>query len=177
MSMIGELRSTVFLNIKMKTVYERLIKSLGQPPDGVVFSQFVAELGCELIEDFQTYSIPTLGVTLFVVDGFFSVVLIELDTQLTRSGSISRYEGDLPNGIEQDDGPETISQKLSARPLSAEQLALAGLWPRDFQNVYMLPPLVLNFNFAADTKNLSSILISLSSQPSLARYSSPSGRL
>jgi hypothetical protein len=53
----------------MKPVYTRLTELLGQPPEGVLFKQFVADLGCEPIVDIPGYTIPTLGVTLVTVRG------------------------------------------------------------------------------------------------------------
>ncbi len=162
--------------IEMKAVYECLVKLLGQPPEGIVFDQFVTELGCEPFVDFQSYTIPPLGVTLFVVESLFSIVLIEIDTPSTRQRTMSRYDGDLPNGIDRDDGPKTIAEKLSVQPVSSEILLKAGLYPKDFQNVYEMPPLILQFQFTPDTEKLSSITISLSSQSHWAANISPSSR-
>jgi len=155
----------------MKAVYSRLTKLLGQPPEGIIFSQFVAELGCEPIIDLPSYAIPALGVTLVVMDQLFSVVLIDIDTPSTRQGSISRYGADLPNAINQGDGPETIEEKLSVRPFISKRPSVTGLNHKYFQDTYLLPPLVVVFEFAGDTEKLTSLAIGLSSEPHWAGYS------
>jgi hypothetical protein len=143
----------------MKAVFTRLTKLLGQPPEGIGFCQFVAELGCEPIIDPPAYSIPTLGVTFTVFDQLFKCVLIHFDTPSTRQGTMSRYQADLPNDIDQDDAPETIEKKLSVRPVHCERPSITGVSPKYFQDTYALPPLVLVFEFATDIGKLSSIAV------------------
>jgi hypothetical protein len=152
----------------MKAVYTRLTELLGQPPDGIMFNRFVAEVGCEPIIDPPAYTFSTLGVELVVADQLFSVLLMHIDTPSTRQGWINSYECDLPNGIDHADGPETIEQKLSVRPMNSERLSLIGLSPKDVRSTYVLPPLILLFDFAADTQKLTSISISLSPEPLLS---------
>jgi hypothetical protein len=152
----------------MKKVYTRLTELLGQPPDGVLFDHFIAEFGGELQLDHSAYTLSTLGVTLVVTDLLFGVLLIHIDDLLTRQGVICPYGGDLPNAINQADGPETIEQKLSARPVNPEHLLSIGLSRRESQNCYLLPPFVLSFDFAADTEKLSSVSIVLSTEPLLS---------
>lgn len=96
----------------MKKVYTRLTELLGQPPDGVLFDHFIAEFGGELQLDHSAYTLSTLGVTLVVTDLLFGVLLIHIDDLLTRQGVICPYGGDLPNAINQADGPETFSATI-----------------------------------------------------------------
>jgi hypothetical protein len=143
----------------MKAAYTRLTKLLGQPPEGIVFGRFVAELGCEPIIDPARYTFPQLGVSLVVVDQLFSMILIHIATPETRQGSMCRYEADLPNAINQKDGPETIEKKLSVRPFRSERRSLTGVNHKDFQDTYELPPFVLMFEFTTDPERLGYVAI------------------
>lgn len=155
----------------METIYARLVKLLGQPPNGIMFNQLVAELSCEPLIDPPMYTLSALGVTLFANDDQFSVLLIHIDTPSTRQGWVSRYEWDLPNAIDEADGSEVIEQKLGVRPMSSESLSSIGLSPKHSRNSYVLPPFVVLFEFAIDTKKLSSITISIpSALPSSVDY-------
>jgi hypothetical protein len=146
----------------MKAIYARLIKLLGQPPDGEIFKQFVAELGDQPTIDPARYTFHMLGVTLVVTDEQFSAILIEIDSPAVRQGIVCRYEADLPNAIDRDDAPEVIEKKLGISPFSSNRPSVTGLRHEYFQDSYKLPPLVLVFEFTTGPERLSSVAIGTS---------------
>lgn len=143
----------------MTSVYARLVSLLGQPPDGCLFHQFVAEVDIEPAVETIRYTFHELGVTLIATGQFFDLVIIDINTPLTRQGIMTCYKGDLPNFIAVTDGPKEVECKIGTHPVKSERAK------RSSSDIYELSPFILMFEFSNDSNQLESLAVGSLSTP------------
>lgn len=97
------------------------------------------------------FNIAGFALSFWKTQNYFSEAYLHLDTPLVRSGTISRYTGNLPCGIMSHDIPAIVEAKLGQLPRATElREARVEDSVKKFWAIYDLDGLTVSFAFTGD---------------------------
>lgn len=151
----------------MSNLYEQVVELLGNRQSEESFQRLIHAIGEEPTIYLDTkhsteYFFYKSGIALsyMKVAESFCHAHFHFETQMVKSGAVSIYNAELPNGIRYSDDPGAVEAKMGRSPISAElvqgrtEKSVKTLWLR-----FQVKALTVNFGFSDDRKRLA--LVSL----------------
>lgn len=151
----------------VEDLYDRAIEVLGTSPEDFMLAGLAQELEDEAVpisknEHMSSFLLRKSGLQFLFDerDRYYAQVFIHFGSAMAESGTVTRYDGDLPYGIRFGDTRNDVKDKLGLKPIrSTLSPGRTSKDPKDKCDSYDMDPLEVTFIFKGATGRLSSISI------------------